>query len=90
MGAGCVVVVHTAGDEAAGIVETEEQGFVQELHASQTLFCIGLLGCDEVTAHAGLLASGSIAFDVNSSASLRVRRRAPQPGDRAADPVAAG
>lgn len=65
MGSGGVVVGHPVGNDAAGMVETEEQRFVPEF-ASQMPLCIGLSGAMQCQGTLVSSLHASIAFEVNS------------------------
>jgi hypothetical protein len=67
-----IEVGHPASEHGAGVVETEEQGLVQEFvrsrpwKLSQIPFCIGLPGAMKCQATWCSLVQASIAFEVNS------------------------
>ena len=64
-----VIVCHPSSHSRAGVIEPEEQGFVQEFVAQAALEALAdavlhwLAGCDEVPGHPD---QASMAFEVNS------------------------
>src|SRR3954466_509214 len=67
-----VVVVDPIRDAASGVIEAEEQGFIEKLISHPAVETLakavlhGLARCDEVPAMLCCSAQASMAFDVNS------------------------